>query len=294
MEQAIQRAKVLVEALPYIRDLWGRRIVVKYGGHAMVDPELKRLFARQIVLFQYIGIQVVVVHGGGPQISSMLEKMGIQTRFVEGKRITDAATMDVVEMVLAGLLNKEIVQMINAEGGRAVGLSGKDGGLIKAKKLYSRRKHPDGTVTHDVDIGHVGRVDQIDPAVIDAVEKAGFVAVIAPSGVGDDGLTYNINADTVASGIASRLMVEKLVILTDEAGVLDQEGKLISSLTTSEIPALVEGGVVTGGMIPKLECCRDALEAGVKKAHIVDGRLPYSIMLELFTDSGVGTQIVKG
>ncbi|HOJ13832.1 MAG TPA: acetylglutamate kinase [Deltaproteobacteria bacterium] len=294
MEHAIQRAKVLVEALPYIRDLWGRRVVVKYGGHAMVDPELKRLFARQIVLFQHIGIQVVVVHGGGPQITSMLDMMGIETRFVEGKRVTDAKTMDVVEMVLAGGINKEIVHLINAEGGRAVGLSGKDGRLIRARKLYSSRTHPDGTVTRDLDIGHVGEVEEIDPSVIDAVEKAGYVAVIAPSGVGSDGLTYNINADTVASGIAARLKVEKLVILTDEAGVLDADGRLISSLTTSEIPALVKRGVVTGGMIPKLECCVEALEAGVVKAHIVDGRVPYSIMLELFTDSGIGTQVVKG
>jgi acetylglutamate kinase len=294
MEKAIQRAKVLVEALPYIRDLFGRRIVVKYGGHAMVDPELKRLFARQIVLFQYIGIQVVVVHGGGPQISSVLDKMGIKSSFVEGKRVTDAQTMDVVEMVLAGGINKEIVHLINSEGGRAVGLSGKDGGLISARKLFSRRTHPDGSVTRDLDIGHVGEVEKIDPSVIDAVEKAGYVAVIAPSGVGADGLTYNINADTVASGIAAKLKVEKLVILTDETGVLDKEGRLISSIMSSEIPGLVERSVVTGGMIPKLECCMEALEAGVRKAHIVDGRVPYSIMLELFTDSGIGTQIVKG
>ncbi len=293
MKEAIQRAKVLVEALPYIRDFRGRRIVVKYGGHAMVDPELKRLFARQIILFQYIGIQVVVVHGGGPQISSVLDQMGIQSTFIEGKRVTDAKTMDVVEMVLAGGINKEIVHLINAEGGRAVGLSGKDGGLIRAKKLYSRRKHADGSVTHDLDMGHVGEVKEIDPGIIDAVEKAGYVAVIAPSGVGDDGLTYNINADTVAAGIAGTLRVEKLIILTDETGVLDKDGKLISSMKYEDIPGLIRKGVVTGGMIPKLECCMTALDAGVMKAHIVDGRVPYSIMLELFTDSGIGTQIVR-
>jgi acetylglutamate kinase len=293
MEQAIQRAKVLVEALPYIRDFHGKRIVVKYGGHAMVDPELKRLFARQIILFQYIGIQVVVVHGGGPQISSMLDQMGIQSTFIEGKRVTDAKTMDVVEMVLAGGINKEIVQLINAEGGKAVGLSGKDGGLIRAKKLFSKRRHADGSVTTDLDMGHVGEVSSINPEVIDAVEKAGFVAVIAPSGVGDDGLTYNINADTVAAGVAGKLGVEKLIILTDEAGVLDKKGRLMSSIKDSEIPGLIRKGVVTGGMIPKLECCMSALSQGVMKAHIVDGRVPYSILLELFTDSGIGTQIVK-
>ncbi|NMD40995.1 MAG: acetylglutamate kinase, partial [Deltaproteobacteria bacterium] len=255
MKEAIQRAKVLVEALPYIRDFRGRRIVVKYGGHAMVDPDLKKLFARQIILFQYIGIQVVVVHGGGPQISSVLDQMGIQSTFIEGKRVTDTRTMDVVEMVLAGGINKEIVHLINSEGGRAVGLSGKDGGLIKAKKLFSRRKHPDGTVTEDLDMGHVGEVKEINPEIIDAVEKAGYVAVIAPSGVGDDGLTYNINADTVAAGIANRLKVEKLIILTDEAGVLDSTGRLMSSLKYTEIPELIKKGVVTGGMIPKLECC---------------------------------------
>ncbi len=293
MKEAIQRAKVLVEALPYIRDFRGKRIVVKYGGHAMVDPELKKLFARQIILFQYIGIQVVVVHGGGPQISSVLDQMGIKSTFIEGKRFTDARTMDVVEMVLAGGINKEIVHLINSEGGRAVGLSGKDGGLIKAKKLYSRRRHPDGSVTDDLDMGHVGEVKEINPEIIDAVEKAGYVAVIAPSGVGEDGLTYNINADTVAAGIANHLKVEKLIILTDEAGVLDSAGKLISSLKYAEIPELIKKGVVTGGMIPKLECCMMAMDGGVMKAHIVDGRVPYSIMLEVFTDSGIGTQIVK-
>jgi acetylglutamate kinase len=293
MEQAILRAKILVEALPYIKDFRGKRVVVKYGGHAMVDPELKQLFARQIILFQYIGIQVVVVHGGGPQISSVLDQMGIKSSFIDGKRITDARTMDVVEMVLAGGINKEIVNLINTDGGRAVGLSGKDGSLIKAKKLYHSRKQSDGTVLDDIDMGHVGEVTEINPEIIDAVEKAGFVAVIAPSGVGADGLTYNINADSVAAEIASHLRVEKLIILTDETGVLDRQGKLISSLKYSEIPDLISSGVVKGGMIPKLECCMKALDNGVKKAHIVDGRTPYSILLELFTDSGIGTQIVK-
>jgi acetylglutamate kinase len=220
--------------------------------------------------------------------------MGIKSTFIDGKRVTDAKTMDVVEMVLAGGINKEIVHLINSEGGKAVGLSGKDGSLIKAKKLYSARKKPDGTVVNDLDMGHVGEVEEINTEIIDAVEKAGFVAVIAPSGVGDDGLTYNINADTVAAGIASQLGVEKLIILTDEQGVLDKKGMLISNLKYAQIPGLMKKGVVTGGMIPKLECCMKALDGGVMKAHIVDGRVPYSILLELFTDSGIGTQIVKG
>ena len=292
MEQAIGRAKVLMEALPYIRDFRGKKIVVKYGGHAMVNPELKNLFAKQIVLFHLVGIQVVVVHGGGPQISRTLDSMGIESSFIDGKRVTDARTMDVVEMVLAGGINKEIVQLINAAGGKAVGLSGKDGGLVRARKLLFSRTDASGNLT-DVDMGHVGEVTGVDTDIIDVVEKAGFVAVIAPSGVGDDGLTYNINADTVAAEIARQLKVEKLIILTDEQGVLDAEGKLVSSMKYSQIQKLVSTGVVTGGMIPKMECCMRALEGGVTKAHIIDGRVPYSILLELFTDSGIGTQIVK-
>ncbi len=292
MEQAISRAKVLMEALPYIRDFRGKKIVVKYGGHAMVNPELKNLFAKQIVLFHLVGIQVVVVHGGGPQINRTLDSMGIETSFGDGKRVTDARTMDVVEMVLAGGINKEIVQLINAAGGRAVGLSGKDGGLIRARKLLFSRKDASGNLT-DVDMGHVGEVTAVDTDIIDAVEKSGFIAVIAPSGVGDDGLTYNINADTIAAEVARQLKVEKLIILTDEQGVLDAGGKLLSSMKYSQIHKLISSGVVTGGMIPKLECCMRALEGGVTKAHIIDGRVPYSILLELFTDSGIGTQIVK-
>lgn len=292
MEQAITRAKVLVEALPYLRDFRGKRIVVKYGGHAMVKPELKRIFAQQIVLFHYVGIQVVVVHGGGPQINTVLDQMGIESSFVDGKRVTDAKTMDVVEMVLAGGINKEIVQLINTDGGKAVGLSGKDGGLIRARKLLHSKRDRDGNLT-SVDMGHVGEVTGVDTEIIDAVEKSGFTAVIAPSGVGDDGLTYNINADTVAAEIARHMKVEKLIILTDEQGVLDQDGNLVSSLKYSQVQKLISGGVVTGGMIPKVECCLRALEGGVKKAHIIDGRIPYSILLELFTDSGIGTQIVK-
>jgi len=290
MEQAIQRAKILIEALPYIKDFRGRRIVIKYGGHAMIDPELKRTFARQIVLLQYVGIQVTVVHGGGPQINEALKKQGVKSSFIEGKRVTDEETLKVVEMVLSGLINKEIVNLINIEGGKAVGISGKDGGLIKAKKLLMK----DGEDGKPVDLGLVGEVSGVDTGIVDTVESGGFVAVIAPLGVDNEGRTYNINADTASAAIASSLNAEKLILLTDEAGVLDKGGSLISSIYYDEIPGLVKDGIVTGGMIPKIECCRDAIGAGVKKAHIIDGRVPYSILLEMLTDSGIGTQITKG
>ncbi len=290
MEQAIQRARILIEALPYIRDFRGRRIVIKYGGHAMTDPELKRMFARQIVLLQYVGIQVTVVHGGGPQINEALKKLGVKSSFVEGKRITDGETLKVVEMVLSGLINKEIVSLVNTEGGKAVGISGKDGGLIKAKKLLMK-EGSDGKL---IDLGLVGEVSGVDTDIVDTVEAGGFVAVIAPLGVDEEGHTYNINADTASAAIAASLKAEKLVLLTDESGVLDKGGNLISSIAYDEIPALVLDGIVTGGMIPKIECCRDAVSSGVKKAHIIDGRVPYSILLEILTDSGIGTQIMKG
>ena len=293
MEQAIQRAKILIEALPYIRDFRGKRIVIKYGGHAMVDPELKKKFARQIVLLNYVGINVVVVHGGGLQIGNVLEQMGMQSTFIDGRRVTDSRTMDVVEMVLAGGVNKDVVNLINSEGGKAVGLSGKDGGLIKAKKLFLKDKRTDVAADSTVDMGHVGEVTSVDTSIIDTLESAGYVVVIAPLGVGDEGETYNINADSVAAEIAVGLKAEKLIILTDEAGVLDKDGSLISSISYEDIPRLIEDSVVTGGMIPKLECCMRAMEAGVMKAHIIDGLVPYSILLELFTDSGIGTQIVK-
>lgn len=290
MEQAIQRARVLVEALPYIRDFRGKRIVIKYGGHAMVDPELKKIFARQIVLLQYMGIQATVVHGGGPQINDLLKQVGIVPSFVEGKRVTDEATLNVVEMVLSGAVNKEIVNLINIEGGKAVGLSGKDAGLVRAERLLLKRAAGEP----GLDIGLVGEVKGVNPEIIATVEASGFVAVIAPLGVGADGVTYNINADTVAAAIAGALAAEKLIILTDEAGVLGQDGQLISSIAYAQCETLRKDGTVTGGMIPKLDCCRMALDQGVMKAHIIDGRIPYSILLELLTDAGIGTQIVKG
>jgi acetylglutamate kinase len=293
MEKAIQRAQVVIEALPYIRDFRGKRMVIKYGGHAMIDPELKKMFAKQVVLLKYVGIDVVVVHGGGPQIGDVLKKMGIKSSFVRGMRVTDSETMDVVEMVLAGGVNKEIVNLINTEGGKAVGLSGKDGGLIKAKKLYVSDKKKGAKAAELIDIGHVGEVAKVDPKIIDTVEKEGFIPVIAPLGIGAHGETYNINADTAAAEIAASLKAEKFILLTDEKGVLDKNKKLISSIKYKDIKKLIDKGVVTGGMIPKLECCKIALDGGINKAHIIDGRIPYSLLLELFTDSGIGTQIVK-
>ncbi|OPZ58431.1 MAG: Acetylglutamate kinase [Deltaproteobacteria bacterium ADurb.Bin510] len=288
MNEAAQRVRFIAEALPYIRDFRGKRVVIKYGGHAMIDPELKRMFARQIVLLQYVGLQVVVVHGGGPQISSVLKQMGVESSFVAGRRVTDARTMDVVEMVLAGGVNKEIVNLLNLEGGRAVGLSGKDGGLIKARKLFYDQ---DGEI---LDIGQVGEIAEVNPQVIETLEHDGFIAVVAPLGVDDEGTSYNINADTAAAQMAAKLKAEKLIILTDESGVLDKDKQLISSMDVRDVKHLIQDGVVTGGMIPKLECCVDALNDGVGKAHILDGRVPYSIFLELMTDSGIGTQIIKG
>ncbi len=291
MENAVERVKIIGEALPYIKDFRGKRVVIKYGGHAMIDPELKRIFARQIILLQYVGIQVIVVHGGGPQISGMLKNLGIESSFIEGKRVTDSATMDVVEMVLAGAVNKEIVNLINLEGGKAVGISGKDGGLISAKKLY-HSKYTDGA-KEDVDIGHVGQIVEVNAEIIDTLEKSGFIVVVAPLGAGIDGVTYNINADTVAAEIACELNAEKLIILTDETGVLDGDKQLISTMDCSAARSMIADGTVYGGMIPKLECCMRAVENGVRKAHILDGRAPYSIFLELLTDSGIGTQMIK-
>ncbi|MEA3224108.1 MAG: acetylglutamate kinase [Thermodesulfobacteriota bacterium] len=293
MEHAIQRAKILIEALPYIRDFKSKRMVIKYGGHAMTDPELKKMFAKQITLLKYVGIDVAVVHGGGPQIGEVLKQMGMESRFVNGRRVTDSKTMNIVEMVLAGWVNKEVVNLVNTEGGRAVGLSGKDGGLIQAEKLCTPQNTRDENESEPIDMGYVGEVTKVDPKIIDTVENEGFIPVIAPLGVGADGQTYNINADLVAAEIATSLGAEKFIILTDEKGVLDRDGRLISSIDYKEIPVLIDTCAVTGGMIPKLECCKKALDKGITKAHIIDGRAPYSILLELFTDSGIGTQIVK-
>jgi len=280
-----------MEALPYIRSFYQKTIVVKFGGHAMIDEELKHSFAMDVTLLSYIGMRPVVVHGGGPQIGALLKKIGKESRFVGGMRVTDQETMDVVEMVLVGKVNTEIVSLINQSGGRAVGLSGKDGNLIQAKKLHLPQKS--GGSRAVVDLGMVGDVAAIDPQVIDTLDRTQFIPVIAPVGVGADGHTYNINADLVAGEIAAALRAEKLILLTDVAGVQDARGKLVSSLDEKQTRSMLRSGAISGGMIPKVNCCLPALQRSVAKAHIIDGRVRHAMLLELFTDGGIGTQLVK-
>ena len=287
-------AHVLTEALPYIRQFHGCTIVVKYGGNAMVAEELKSAFARDVVLLKLVGMNPVVVHGGGPQIGELLGKLDIPTQFIDGMRVTDAATMDVVQMVLGGLVNKEIVSLLNAAGGRAVGISGKDADLIRARKLtLSRRDHlPDGVgVPEIIDIGHVGEVDHVNRRLLDTLMETGFVPVIAPVGVGPDGESYNINADYVASAVAARLGAEKLVLLTNTAGILDEQGRTLTGLSRRDAKQLIDQGTVIGGMLPKVQCALDAVESGVGTAHIIDGRVAHALLLEVLTDGGVGTLI---
>ncbi|MFH1139551.1 MAG: acetylglutamate kinase [Pseudomonadota bacterium] len=284
-------ARVLIEALPYIRRFADKTIVVKYGGHAMVDEELKNAFAQDMVLLKYIGLNPIVVHGGGPQIGSFLKKMNIESRFVSGMRVTDGETMDVVEMVLVGKIGKEIVNLINRHGGRAVGLSGKDGAMILARKMTLTRQEGD-LPPEIIDIGQVGEVETIDHGLLRYLERGNFIPVIAPVGVGAAGETYNINADLVAGHVAAALRAEKLILLTDVEGVLDRDGGLISSIKTGDIEGLKSSGTIKGGMLPKLDCCAEALARGVKKAHIVDGRKLHAVLLEIFTDHGIGTQVV--
>ena len=283
-------ANVLAEALPYIQHFHGRTIVIKYGGNAMADEELKRGFARDVVLMKLVGMNPVVVHGGGAQIGSLLERIGKKSEFVDGLRVTDSETIDVVEMVLGGLVNKSIVALINAQGGRAVGLSGKDGGMIQARKLLLRQgqSDDDGEV---VDIGQVGEIEQIDPAVVDTLDQANFIPVIAPIGAGADGKAYNINADTVAGSLAVTLKAEKLILLTNTPGVLDSDDQLLELLSETEAQNLIEQGVISGGMLPKVQCALEAVAGGVRTATISDGRVPHATLLETVTDRGVGTQI---
>jgi acetylglutamate kinase len=290
-QEWIAKAEVLLEALPYLRRFQGQTVVIKYGGAAMKEPELKQGFAQDITLLQYLRINVVVVHGGGPQIGKLLEELHIPTRFVEGLRVTDNRTMDVVEMVLAGKINKEIVNLINSAGGRAVGLSGKDGRLLAAQKLEYYRPREDEP-PEIIDIGLVGEVTQVNTDLIRTLQEQQFIPVIAPVGVGEEGETYNINADSVAGALAGALGAAKLILLTDVAGVLDLKGQLLSSLNRYQAVTLMEDGTLSGGMIPKIKCCLEALEEGVVKAHILDGRVPHAVLLEIFTDSGVGTEIV--
>jgi len=290
-EAAHNVAHVLSEALPYIQRFSGKTVVIKYGGNAMVDERLKAGFARDVVLMKLVGINPVVVHGGGPQIGDLLRRLGKQSEFVDGMRVTDAETMDVVEMVLGGLVNKEIVTLLNRHGGAAVGLTGKDGDLIRARKLVIERRSPDLEVPEIIDIGHVGEVASIDAAVVDMLVQGNFIPVIAPIGIGEDSRSYNINADLVAGKMAEVLKAEKLVLLTNTAGLLDNQGRLLTGLSAEDVDALVAGGTISGGMLPKIACALDAVKAGVRTAHIVDGRVEHAVLLELFTDEGVGTLI---
>jgi len=292
-ERAHNIARVLIEALPYIRRFTGKTVVVKYGGNAMVEPRLKDSFARDIALMKLVGINPVVVHGGGPQIGELLGRLGKASEFVHGMRVTDSETMDVVEMVLGGLVNKEIVNLLNRHGGSAVGLTGKDGDLIRARKLKLTRD-PEGDPAASlpselIDLGHVGEVESIDAAVVDMLVSGNFIPVIAPIGVGADGFSYNINADLVAGKIAEVLRAEKLMLLTNTPGLLDAEGELIRDLDVAGIDALVRDGVIAGGMLPKIRCAVEAVQMGVHAAHIVDGRVEHAVLLELLTDEGMGT-----
>lgn len=291
IEKLIERSQVLVEALPYIRKFQGATVVIKYGGHAMVNPDLKKLIIQDIALMQIVGMNPVVVHGGGPEITAHLKKLGVQSQFVDGQRVTDQDTLDVAEMVLAGKINSEIVLSLQEAGVRAVGISGKDMGLITARKLF-HRSSPNAV---PADIGFVGEVEEIHPEVIQILEKNEIVPVISPIGVDRTGQTYNINADTAASAIAGALKADKFILLTDVRGVLrdrNDEGSLIDSIRLDEVEAMIGQGVIQGGMIPKVRACLDAIQAGARKTHILDGRQPHSLLLELFTDRGIGTQII--
>lgn len=286
------RAKILIEALPYIRRFNNATIVVKYGGHAMVNEGLKKDFALDIILMKYVGLNPIVVHGGGPQIGDLLNKLSIESEFVDGMRVTDKRTMDVVEMVLVGKVNKEIVTLINKNGGQSVGLSGKDGQLITAKKMKYYKDKGDDQPPEIIDMGMVGEITSINNRILKSLTDDQFIPVIAPVGAGKKGETYNINADLVAGHIAASLKARKLILLTDTEGVLDKEGTLISTLRMKEIQQFIDDGTIKGGMIPKIQCCFEAIKGGVKKAHIIDGRKDHAILLEIFTKTGIGTEIV--
>jgi len=288
---AINVAHVLTEALPYIRRFAGKTIVIKYGGNAMENEELKNGFARDIVLMKLVGINPVVVHGGGPQIGNLLKRIGKESRFIDGMRVTDSETMDVVEMVLGGLVNKEIVNNINRHGGCAVGLTGKDGDLIRARKLSITRRTPELEASEIIDMGHVGEVASIDTGVVEMLTHGNFIPVIAPIGVGEDGYAYNINADLVAGKMAAVLHAEKLLLLTNTVGLLDKNGKLLTGLSARQVQELIADGTIYGGMLPKINCALDAVKSGVRAAHIIDGRLEHAVLVELFTDEGIGTLI---
>ncbi len=286
-------AHVLIEALPYIQKFKDKTVVIKYGGNAMVDDRLKHSFAQDIVLMKLVGINPIVVHGGGPQIGDLLQRLGKTSEFINGMRVTDSETMDVVEMVLGGLVNKEIVNLINRHGGKAVGLTGKDGDFIRAKKITMRQNMPEINAPEIIDIGHVGEVSRIDPSVVKMLGRSDFIPVIAPIGVGKDGHSYNINADLVAGKVAEVLKAEKLILLTNTQGILDKQGHLLTGLPIQDIQRFIENGTISGGMIPKTCCAIDALQAGVNSVHIIDGRIEHAILLELFTDQGIGTLLIR-
>ena len=286
-------AHVLIESLPYIRKFKGKTVIIKYGGNAMIDENLKTCFARDIVLMKLVGINPIVVHGGGPQIGQLLERLNIDTEFVNGMRVTDSETMDIVEMVLGGQVNKEIVNLINMAGGKAVGLTGKDGDFIRARKIEMKQFNKETQASEIIDIGHVGEVSSIDPSVVEMLSQSDFIPVIAPIGVGEDGHSYNINADLVAGKIAEVLNAEKLILLTNIPGILDKQENLLTGLTLEDIDDLIADGTISGGMIPKTRCGTDALKGGVHHVHIIDGRVEHAVLLELFTDQGVGTLLIN-
>lgn len=291
VKKLIEKANILIEALPFIRSFNGKTFVIKYGGAAQVEDTLKTSFAQDIVLLNFIGIRPVIVHGGGPKISETMKRMGKEPSFIQGQRVTDKETMDIVEMVLGGLINKEIVALINNHGGKAVGLSGKDGVLIKAKKKLIKKSVKTGK-EETIDIGLVGEVESVDPVILNTIEKDGFIPVVSPIGVGKNGEAFNINADYVASAIASALKAEKLILLTDVEGIKDKKGHVISALDKKGVKNLIDNDTISGGMLPKVQACTRALNGGVKKTHIVDGRIPHCLLLEIFTKEGIGTEIV--
>ncbi len=293
MKKHIEKASILIESLPYIRKFSGKTFVIKYGGAAMVDEALKDAFAQDIVLLNFIGIKPVIVHGGGPKINSIMEKMGKKPTFVQGQRVTDEETIDIVEMVLGGLINKKIVSLINNHGGLAIGLSGKDGNLIKARKKVIRKLSPETGVPEIIDLGLVGEVEKINPRVLDAIDESGFIPVIAPISAGKKSDTLNINADYVAGEIASALNAEKLILMTDTKGILDKKKNLLSTLNAKKIKSLIANGTISGGMLPKVQACQNAISSKVGKTHIIDGRTPHALLLEIFTEEGIGTEIVK-
>ena len=292
LSRATEVAQVLSEALPYIQKFSGRTIIVKYGGNAMTNESLKVSFARDIVLMQTVGMRPIIVHGGGPQIGGLLKRLNIESEFIDGMRVTTEETMDVVEMVLGGLVNKNIVSLLNQAGGRAMGLTGKDGRFIRASQLKIERKSPELEASEIIDIGHVGKVESIDTRILTMLTENNMIPVVAPIGVGHNGESYNINADLVAGKLAEVLKAEKLILLTNTAGVLDRTRQVVTGLTSDEVNSLIDDGTISGGMLPKVGCALSAVNAGVNSAHIIDGRVPHSVLLEIFTDQGVGTQIL--